>query len=81
MNTLKKLNYKTTTYKYDNHFLIDIVETNDEYESYLYDKSYGIKSLIFGMLKKDITASAFLDAVLLALEIETYIDDYIEEFY
>ena len=64
---------KTTTYE-DGDFLIDIVETADVYEAWLYRKDYGVKDLMFGMLKKDYSEDRFLNFVIVNLE-------WHEEFY
>lgn len=69
----KVMSIRTTTYE-DGDFLIDIVETDKAWEAWLYRKDYGVKDLMFGMLKKDYSEDRFLNFVIVNLE-------WHEEFY
>ena len=70
-NKMKQLkSYKTTTFA-DGDFRIDIVEKRTEFEAWIYRKSSGIKTLMFGSGKKQtiygeavtITFDMFVDLV------------------
>lgn len=45
-------NKKTTTYNVFGSWYIDIVESDDMFEAWIYLKSYGIKSLMWGSPKQ-----------------------------
>lgn len=83
---MKKLNYKTTTYKYNNSiykdFYIDIVDKNNGlYDVWLYHKDIGIKAYMFGLYKKYFdNYDEFLNCIKCNLENESYIQDYINEY-
>lgn len=75
---LKEMNYKTITYeitdkKYDG-FMIDVVEKNDAYEIYIYHRNYGIKSLMFGLLKSLQSENTLLK------NIEMHVFDYAKKY-
>ena len=50
---MKKVNNKVTTYEYEIKLCIDIVETPDSFEAWIYDKTYGIKELMWGEPKNN----------------------------
>lgn len=66
---------KTTTYKVTADqlpFIIDIVETRDEFGAWLSRENYGIKEFMFGVSKASTSRSGFIDLV------ECNLTDYIE---
>ncbi len=76
---MKKTNIKTETYKAGN-WRIDIVETHDKWntiEAWLYYKNYGIKDLMFGASLNNDSKEHFLELV--EVNLEDYVDDYINE--
>lgn len=78
---MKKLsNYKTEAYSFGVDFIVDIVETTDCYEAYLYEKHCSIKDLIFGMPKEQQSKKEFINIVEANLLNDNYINDYKEEF-
>ena len=50
---MKKVNNEITTYEYEIKICVDIVETPDAFEAWIYDKNYGIKELMWGELKNN----------------------------
>ena len=59
--SLTKYDIKTTTYRYNDDFLIDIVQAGDYLEAWIYRRDYGVKDLMFGT--EDIKYDEFLDTV------------------
>ena len=51
---MKKVNNEITTYEYEIKICVDIVETPDSFEAWIYDKDYGIKELMWGEPKNNI---------------------------
>lgn len=79
IRTLKPENIKTETYRYMGHFCIDVVETSEAFEAYIYDDQYGIKKYMFGVQKNgSYTKEQFLDFV--ADNAAEYIEFYIEKY-
>lgn len=57
---LRKTNIKTRTYMCGfEDFMIDIVETDTEYNAYIYREKYGLKSHVYGVMRSDYTLSQF----------------------
>lgn len=78
---LDKVNWKTNTYAFRDGFMVDIVETEDTYDCYLYHKQYGIKSSMFGLPKEYFACLADVESLVLAnLCEENYIKYYKEEY-
>lgn len=50
---MKKVNNKITTYEYEIKICVDIVETSDKFEAWIYDKNYGRKELMWGEPKNN----------------------------
>ena len=50
---MKKVNNKITTYEYKIKICVDIVETPDSFEAWIYDKNYGRKELMWGEPKNN----------------------------
>lgn len=73
---------KTRTYHADGDWYIDIVETEDEFEAWIWMGSYGVKSLMWGSPKQQVwgivTRKDFLDMV--KAQWADYVGGYIEEF-
>lgn len=67
-----KIKNKAETYEFDGGFRVDIVETSDTYEAWLYHKDAGIKSLIIGGVPKNKPLTADAIAEDLAESIESY---------
>ena len=62
-------------------FMVDIVETPEEYEAWIYHENVGIKDFMFGGPKsqsKD--RSDFCDLVEVNLHVQDYISSYIDEY-
>ena len=79
IRTLKLENIKTETYRFKGHFCIDVVETSEAFDAYIYDDQYGIKRFMFGVLNTDgYTKERFLQFV--ADNAEEYIEFYIERY-
>ena len=76
---MKKPSIPITRFEY-NDFWIDIIDMGTYFEAWLSHKQYGISSMMFGALKKDVTFTEFVDLVQCNLENENYVDTYIEEF-
>ncbi len=49
---MKKLDIKTTTYSYTKEYLVDIVETEKNYEAYIYTESDSFKMFAIGCPKE-----------------------------
>ena len=75
---MKKTNIKTETYQINGGFMIDIVTTDEEYDAFLYHKKNGIKSMMFGGLKKQQSYKEFLELV--EANVEDYIPNYAEDY-
>lgn len=79
---MKKANNEITTYEYEIKICVDIVETPDSFEAWIYDKDYGTKELMWGKPKKNIrfnepytqTFEGFKKLV--SMNIKNYIGDY-----
>ncbi len=79
IRTLKPENIKTETYRFMGHFCIDVVETSEVFEAYIYDDQYGIKRYMFGVQNTDgYTKERFIQSV--ANNAEEYMRFYIEEY-
>lgn len=50
-------------YDYEDGFMLDIVETGDRLEDYLYKEAYQVKDIAFAMGKDEIDKRAFLRMV------------------
>jgi hypothetical protein len=82
---LNQTNYKTTSYKIEetgseDTFAIDITENKDSYESWLYNTECGVKVLVFGIAKDQISFQEFKDITLNALINDGYIGWYITNY-
>ena len=78
---MKKAKYiTTTTYQYNDDYLIDIVKNDNEctYEAWLYHICNGIKELMFGMSSETNTDDMFLDFV--KENVESFIEQYDETY-
>ena len=73
---------KTTTYNPEGDWYIDVIETDDMFEAWIYLGSYGIKSLMWCSPKQQeygtITRKDFLDMV--KTNFISYANGYVEEF-
>lgn len=72
---------RTTTYNVGDGFYIDIVTDDTTREAWIYHITYGIKSLMFGVAKKDASHMSFKHMVQAAIEDykTTYISKAIDE--
>lgn len=50
---MKRVNNEIATYEYKINIRVDIVETPDSFEAWIYDKNYGIKELMWGEPKNN----------------------------
>ena len=76
---MKKTDISITRFE-NSDFWIDVVDDGTVFRAYLMRKGYGVSSLMFGALKKDVTFTEFIDLVQCNLANENYVDTYIEEF-
>lgn len=56
---MKKTNIKTSTYDYGDGYMVDIVESDTMYESYIYRPKANIKTLIWGIDKEHSSLEEF----------------------
>ena len=78
---LKETKDKTKTYEYRDGFLVDIVDSGDEVSAYLYHKNYGVKDLMFGLMKKDVESEEELKEMITNnLTNQSFIENYTEEY-
>ena len=59
-------------------FMVDIVESIDSYEAYLYHIGYSVKVHMFSVDKARTTKEEFLYMV--SVNLDDYVDAYMEEF-
>lgn len=76
---MKKTEIKTTTYSYVKEYLVDIVETENDYEAYVYSKDNCYKIFMFGCPKEQQTKDEFIDMVKASMD--DFISDYEHEIY
>ena len=73
---------KTYTYWIGGNFLLDIVDTPECYEAYIYHTSYGVKSMILGCSKEYTTLQGFIEEVqakdIIIPAMEYYREDYMD---
>lgn len=50
-------------YAYDKEYYIDIIETSETYEAWLYKRNYGFKTLMFGVPITQQSKEVFIDIV------------------
>lgn len=78
----KVVGRKITTYNPEGDWYIDVIETDDMFEAWIYLGSYGIKSLMWGSPKQQeygtVTRKDFLDMV--KANFISYANGYVEEF-
>ena len=78
---MKKLAYATETYEtMIPGFIVDIVSKPDMYEAWLYHEKYGVKSMMFGMDKENISHDPFLEIVFCTLSESDYYLGYAEDY-
>lgn len=75
---MKKLEIKVTTYEAERGFMVDILELPKSMEAWIYHKSCGIKSMMFGTTYEQNTMDEFLNVIEGSLEEEM---DYYQEQY
>ena len=90
MKELKDIKTKTFEVEHEvyNGFMVDITESKEIFEAYLYHKDYGVKMSMFGTMKeahkeyygKAETLSSFSETVETALQFDDYIPLYIERY-
>ena len=80
---MKKVNNKTTTYEYEIKIYVDIVETPDSFEAWIYDKDYGIKELMWGEPKNNMRFNEPYTQTFEEFKklVSTSIKDYIGSYY
>ena len=71
--------YQTNEYP---GYIIEVIEVAEIYEAWLSHEDYGVKSLMFGLLKKDVSFEKMIEITEgnLGLHIELYNDDYVDSF-
>lgn len=77
---MREVRTNIRTYCYREDWFVDVVEFEYTYEAWLYNKEYGVKSLMFGFPKSNVGVGVFLCTVEVMLEVESYIRDYIESY-
>lgn len=72
----KKIEKKIDIYQIMKDYFVQVEDNNEIIEFYLYHKDYGVKTLMFGMPKKEVSdiRQIILDNA------EDYILDYIEKY-
>ena len=72
---MEKVKQKTTTYKYNDEYFVDIVEKTingtPEYDAFLYNEDGGMKMLVVGQRQQDSTYEEFVNMI------EAILEDYI----
>lgn len=58
---MEKQKINIETYRYDNDYYIDIIETSEYLEAWIYNKNYGIKMLMFGTPILEQSYSEFIE--------------------
>lgn len=78
----RKYNYKTKTYQTVANFYVDIIESKDYYDAFLYEKTHGVKESMFGCSKKDATYEEYLGMIecQLANDIMFYVEDHMHDY-
>ena len=80
---MKKANNKITTYEYNKNICVDIVETPDSFEAWIYDKDYGIKELMWGEPKNNMRFNEPYTQTFEGFKklVSASVKDYIESYY
>ena len=82
---LKPLDWKTTSYKYKDGFIVEVTEIhtkNDiEYYVYLSHENYGVKNYMYGVFKKNLEEIGCIGWDGLSRLILGSIDEYIEMYW
>ena len=80
---MKKVNNKITTYEYEINIRVDIVETPDKFEAWIYDRNYGIKQLMWGEPKNNMRFNEPYTQTFEKFKklVSANIEDYIESYY
>lgn len=76
---MKMTNIKIDTYDVSDEkdgFMIDIVTTDEDYESWIYHKEYADKQLMYGCARESQSYEEFVDLVKMG-DIKGYIDFYL----
>lgn len=60
-------------------FILEVIETKSMFEAWIYHAEYGIKSLMFGLMKEDTTYNDFIETA--TANLMEYITDYIEQYF
>lgn len=58
-------------------FVVEVFEEEELYEAWIYEKSYGVKNLMFGIAKDDMSKDEFVQLVF--NNFDQYANDYINE--
>lgn len=74
---LKPAKIKTMSFYVDQKdgFILEVVETKTMYEAWIYHADYGVKKLMFGLMKEDTTFNDFIETA------TANITDYIERYF
>ena len=80
---MKKVNNKITTYEYKIKICVDIVETPDSFEAWIYDKNYGIKELMWGEPKNNMRFNEPYTQTFEGFKklVSASVKDYLESYY
>lgn len=69
---------KVTTYDVDKGFKVEVVEDKELFEAWLYEPSYGVKMLMFGVPKWQCDRKRFVSMV--KANYPSYIETYAEQY-
>lgn len=77
---MDKTNIKITRFM-DGDWNIDIVDLDDIYEAWIQHKQYGVSSLMFGLMKKDVSFSDAFEIIKANIKEhkEFYRENYMDE--
>ena len=67
---MKRTKIKTVTYKIGDDWLVDVMETRDEYIAYLYNKYMMTKELLFSSNREQQSFITFINTVESNIEID-----------
>ena len=77
---MKTLSILTVTFDVGGGFRVDVQQDNNNFEAWLWEQNYGVKTQMFGMHTDDVSFKEFVELVEAALDNEPYIQDYIDEY-
>ena len=76
---MKKTKVEIIKYEITNDFFVEVTENDKTVEFWLCAYDYGIKSLMFGLFKKDCKPEEYEEMIL--SNVKEYITSYIEDYF